>query len=121
MQHVIESLVRARFLDGKHIKRFLNHADYFLVAVGIATSDAGVGFGNIEAARTVDNALFDAQNGFGQASCLVGWAAQGKKVRRCGLLNPKPGSFENSSISAATGGAISLMVIRTFLGFSCLP
>src|SRR5579883_687211 len=32
-----------------------------------------------------------------------------KKVRRCAVFTPMPGSFENSSISAATGGAMLLM------------
>src|SRR5579863_6109879 len=32
-----------------------------------------------------------------------------KKVRRCAVFTPTPGNLENSSINAATGGAISLI------------
>src|SRR6266566_8387663 len=35
-----------------------------------------------------------------------------KKVRRCAVFTPTPGSFENSSTSAATGGAISLIKLE---------
>src|SRR5205085_11284116 len=35
-----------------------------------------------------------------------------KKVRRCAVFTPTPGSFENSSISAATGGAILLISLE---------
>src|SRR5487761_1276124 len=35
-----------------------------------------------------------------------------KKVRRCAVLTPTPGSLENSSINAATGGAISLIILE---------
>src|SRR6266568_8698889 len=35
-----------------------------------------------------------------------------KKVRRCAVFTPTPGSFENSSISVATGGTILLIKNR---------
>src|SRR5579859_1521533 len=35
-----------------------------------------------------------------------------KKARRCAVFTPTPGNFENSSISAATGGAISLIMLE---------
>src|SRR5579859_6037339 len=40
-----------------------------------------------------------------------------KKARRCAVFTPTPGNFENSSISAATGGAISLIVLEQSWNF----
>src|SRR5215470_12072691 len=41
-----------------------------------------------------------------------------KNVRRCAVFTPTPGSFENSSISAATGDAMLFMI---FLEHSWQP
>src|SRR5215469_5204755 len=41
-----------------------------------------------------------------------------KNVRRCAVFTPTPGSFENSSISSATGDAMLLMI---FLEHSWKP
>src|SRR6266849_608854 len=40
-----------------------------------------------------------------------------KKVRRCAVFTPTPGSFENSSIRATTGGAMSLIKLEQSWNF----
>ena len=76
MQHVVQALVDTRFIQSQHIEWFLDHADHFLVTIRVTTDHTGIGFGDVEAARAIDNALFDAHDRLSQAARLVGWTAQ---------------------------------------------
>src|SRR6266571_2600914 len=75
MQHVVQALVDTRFVQSQYIEWLLDYADHFLVPIRVTTDHTGIGFGDVEAARAIDNALFDAHDRFSQAACLVGRAA----------------------------------------------
>src|SRR5579859_4898316 len=76
MQHMIEPLIDPNLLQRQHIERLLHHTDLILIAGRVATNGTGIGFRDIKAARTEDNALLHANNSLRQATSLVGGATQ---------------------------------------------
>src|SRR5260370_6325192 len=86
MKHMIQSLVNPGLLQRKHIERFFHNADKLLVAIRVATGNARIGFGNIETARAIDNALFDAHDSFSQATSLVARTAKNEERETLGRL-----------------------------------
>ena len=76
MQDVIQSFVAADLLQSHNIQRLLHDHDTALVASAIATDRTRVGFSEIEAKRTIDNAFFDAHDSLGQPTRQIGRAAQ---------------------------------------------